>query len=109
VGDSVLVDVADALRRRLRGVDVAARLGGDEFALLLSETDADQATVLLQSLLGQVVPHFDATGVPVRLSVGSVTFQTPPMGLAEALRQADELLYEAKRDGKGRMRHKNCP
>ncbi len=61
-GDGVLVDVAKVFRRRLRGVDVAARLGGDEFALLLPETDADQATALLQSLFGHVLHHFDSTG-----------------------------------------------
>jgi diguanylate cyclase (GGDEF)-like protein len=108
-GDRVLVGVADVFRRRLRAVDLAARLGGDEFALLLPETDADQATALLQSLSDQVLHRFEARGLGVGLSMGCVTFLTPPRELDDALRQADALMYEAKREGKGRMLHKTYP
>jgi len=108
-GDRVLVGVADVFRRRLRAVDLAARLGGDEFALLLPETEGSQAKALLQDLVDQVLHRFESRGLPVALSMGSVTFQTPPRGLDDALRQADALMYEAKREGKGRLLHKTYP
>ena len=108
-GDQVLVGVADIFRHRLRAVDLVARLGGDEFALLLPETDADQAAALLQSLFDQVLHRFDGRGSPTAFSMGSVTFLTPPKDLDDALRQADALMYEAKREGKGRMLHKTYP
>jgi diguanylate cyclase (GGDEF)-like protein len=109
VGDQVLVGVAEVLRFRLRAVDLAARLGGDEFALLFPETDEGQAAVLLHGLFEELRQCFEAGGWPVGLSIGSVTFETPPPGLDDALRQADALMYEAKRAGKGRLIHKTSP
>ncbi len=42
-GDRLLVQVAAALRERLRDDDVLARLGGDEFAVLLRRASAHEA------------------------------------------------------------------
>ncbi len=44
VGDQVLLAVADALRRTARRTDMPARRGGDEFAVVLSDSDARDAT-----------------------------------------------------------------
>ena len=42
-GDDVLVEVAEILRRNLRGYDVAARYGGDEFALVAVDAGEEMA------------------------------------------------------------------
>ena len=39
-GDRLLMQVAMALRRSIRSVDVAARLGGDEFCVLAPEQES---------------------------------------------------------------------
>ena len=36
-GDDLIVRIGQALKNRLREIDVLARLGGDEFAVLLSQ------------------------------------------------------------------------
>lgn len=108
-GDEALVSVADVLRRRLRVIDVAARLGGDEFALLLPETAAAEAATVFRDLQAQVSSRMGERGWPVGLSLGAVTFGSAPRDLDEALRAADALLYEAKRTGKGRLRHGSWP
>jgi diguanylate cyclase (GGDEF)-like protein len=108
-GDEALVTVSGVLHRRLRVVDVVARLGGDEFALLLPETAASAAATVFQDLLKQVPSSMQGRGWPVGLSLGAVTFNSAPRNLDDALREADTLLYEAKRAGKGRLRHETRP
>ncbi|MDT0166329.1 GGDEF domain-containing protein [Actinotalea sp. AC32] len=49
-GDDVLVRLTSGWRSTLRRGDALGRLGGDEFAVLLRNTTADQAEVLLERL-----------------------------------------------------------
>jgi diguanylate cyclase (GGDEF)-like protein len=104
-GDEALVIVSGVLRRRLRVVDVVARLGGDEFGLLLPETAALEADAVFRDLPQQVSSSMQERGWAVGLSLGAVTFDTAPRSLDDALREADALLYQAKRAGKGQVRH----
>ena len=108
-GDAALVTVSGVLRRRSRVVDIVARLGGDEFALLLPETAAPEAATVVRDLLQQVASSMQARGWAVGFSLGAVTFDSVPGSLDEALREADTLLYQAKRAGKGQVRHETRP
>ena len=49
-GDRLLMQVAMALRRSIRSVDVAARLGGDEFCVLAPEQESAAAAQLGERL-----------------------------------------------------------
>jgi predicted signal transduction protein with EAL and GGDEF domain len=64
---------------------------------------------VFQDLLQQIPSHLAGGGWTVGLSLGAVTFDVAPRDLEQALREADGLLYEAKRAGKGRLRHETCP
>lgn len=108
-GDEVLVAVSNLLRERLRITDVVCRLGGDEFALLLPETAASEAATAFRDLLVRVASTARERGWPVGLSLGAVTFNSSPQTLDDALRETDALLYEAKRAGKGQLRHETFP
>jgi PleD family two-component response regulator len=44
-------------------------------------------------------------GWPVTFSIGAVTFTTPPASITEMIKQADDLMYAAKRDGKDMVKH----
>jgi diguanylate cyclase (GGDEF)-like protein len=100
-GDALLCKVAGTLRGATRAVDVVARLGGDEFGLLLVDADALMAGALIQRLRAALSVAMERDGWAVSFSMGAATFRTPPRSVDEMLRHADELMYEAKRSGKG--------
>jgi diguanylate cyclase (GGDEF)-like protein/PAS domain S-box-containing protein len=111
VGDSVLVSVADALRRAVRGGDVAARFGGDEFAVLCRQLEGDDAQLAARRV-GQRLALAVAsappagTGLRVAASIGvsvdrvnGQRWTDPESWIADA----DHAMYEAKRLGRSRV------
>ena len=105
-GDRLLRVVAETIRRNVRVVDSVARLGGDEFAVLMPETGAEAAEVVVRRVRRRLLEAARAEGWPVTFSVGVVTWDTPPDSVDELLRAADEQMYTAKRLGKNAVRHK---
>jgi diguanylate cyclase (GGDEF)-like protein len=106
-GDALLAAVAAVLRSTVREVDVVARLGGDEFALLLPETDADAARLVLNKIetalrenLEEFEPRYD-----VSFSAGAVTFERPLETTQSMIQYADRVMYSVKQNGKGRIVH----
>jgi diguanylate cyclase (GGDEF)-like protein len=106
-GDRRLCVVAQLLRRRLRGSDVAARYGGDEFALLLPETGHDEAMALLEDLRAAVASHVDpgssSPDEALTCSAGLASWPADAHSAKELLAIADSRLYEAKRGGRDRV------
>jgi len=107
VGDRVLRAFADCLKKRVRVIDVAARLGGEEFAVLLVETDHAGALALAESLREAVEALAIPGGPrePVRLTASfGVASYPQARSPEELLAAADAALYQAKREGKNRVR-----
>jgi diguanylate cyclase (GGDEF)-like protein len=99
-GDRVLKTVGRSLRSGFRELDVVARLGGDEFAALLPATDRASAVAAVRRANALVEESIREGQWPVTLSVGAVTFETPPGDERSALQEADALMYEIKTSGK---------
>ena len=95
-GDQLLDRVGHVLRNSLRAGDEAGRLGGDEFAVLLTEADAFDAARTAERLLD------DLTDEGVAASIGVAT-ATRLDDVSKLLARADAGLYDAKREGKGRV------
>jgi len=104
-GDRALRAVSRVLKRRTRAADACARFGGDEFTLLLREADAGVAINALNQFREELRAEMVQHGWGVGASMGAVTLYRFAGDAAEALRLADRLLYEAKRAGKGLLRH----
>lgn len=103
VGDKVLSDVATTLQATVRKTDTVARLGGDEFALLMPDTDAAQAQILLDRLRTELHALFaQPPGMPVSASMGAAVFHDGRASADALLQRADELMYQAKHSGKDR-------
>ena len=102
-GDRLLAVVAGVIKRDIRQIDVVARLGGDEFALLLPETDSEAATMALNKIQRSLQAAMKQRQWPVTFSVGLVTFQPPPDSIQSMVNAADQAMYTAKRNGRGRL------
>jgi diguanylate cyclase (GGDEF)-like protein len=106
VGDELLVLTASTITGELRSADVAARYGGDEFILLLPQTDADRARVLVERIaekfgrdVAEALPQ-----VCTSMSMGVASVPSADIKSAESLiRAADRAMYEAKGAGKNRI------
>jgi len=90
-------------------VDVVARLGGDEFALLLPETDADRAQVVVDKLLISLREAMTREGWDVTFSIGVMTFLKSPHSVDAAVAAADECMYGVKAKGKAGVAYQTWP
>ena len=103
VGDAVLAEVGDRLRRNLLAGDVAARLGGDEFAVLM-HASPEEAMLAAKRLLAVLGQPYEVNGTSVFLSASVGVAGNPVPGEAGALmRNADLALRYAKQRGKNRV------
>jgi diguanylate cyclase (GGDEF)-like protein len=105
-GDALLVSTASALQESVRAVDCVARLGGDEFVVLMPDTGQEGSRAVLQRMRSIVGERLRQGGWPSTLSIGLVTFLSPPASIDETIKAADDLMYEAKRGGKDAVAEK---
>jgi diguanylate cyclase (GGDEF)-like protein len=106
-GDAVLRQVAERLSAGRRQTDTVARLGGDEFIILLTELDQPHEAALnvAQQLLATLGQPFRVAGHAVTLgaSIGVALYRADSISGAELMSQADQAMYQAKREGKNRI------
>jgi diguanylate cyclase (GGDEF)-like protein len=107
-GDTVLRVVACTLRNSSRTSDLIARLGGDEFAVLIPEGGFDSSELFMTRLQHRLLESMKEHEWRVTFSIGAITFDTPPDSVDALLRQAEGLMYAAKRSGKNRMNHEHA-
>ena len=105
VGDALLIAVADAIQRSVRGGDTVARLGGDEFAVLVEhDATVESATEVAERVLAAIAAPITVGGRQ-RLTTGSIGIAVGASGVTTAetlMREADIAMYVAKGEGKGR-------
>lgn len=103
-GDKVLVAFSELLLSSFRTVDRVARYGGEEFAVVLPETSLEGGLDAAERFR-LAVEATPMVGMAITVSAG-VTAYTHDDGEGEVqalLRQADEALYHAKRNGRNRV------
>ncbi len=103
VGDQVLIEVADRLRRVVRGSDVVSRLGGDEFVVLLEGLGegADLGNRLDHILLGLARDiRLNDLILNVQASIGVTIYPNDAADPDILLRHADQAMYRAKAQGR---------
>ncbi len=103
VGDEVLVAFSRLLKAASRESDSVGRIGGEEFLLIMPESDGAGACGLLERLRAQCAGlRFSIPGLRMNFSAGVYSRQAGD-DAAMMLRRADQALYAAKRQGRGRQ------
>lgn len=109
-GDEALKLIARSIEAATDPIhDIACRIGGEEFAVILPDTDARGAQLVAErireAVLGWRVPH--AANPHRLLTISGGLAQIPDSlaaDLAALVRAADQALYEAKAQGRNRVR-----
>lgn len=94
VGDEVLKEVAQHLRRGIRGADMVGRYGGDEFLIILPVTNKASAQLVARRLREGFLSHPDIRHF--RLSMGVATYPEDGTTLEELIQVADQAMYADK-------------
>lgn len=98
-GDRLLRVFAASVRAGIRSTDVLGRTGGDEFVLLLPETDAREAVVVVDRVRRILAELCKSEGTTLTASTGIATYRFPPSTIEAMIAGADELMYQAKTRG----------
>jgi diguanylate cyclase (GGDEF)-like protein len=105
-GDGLLKVLAGLIQVGRRANDLVARYGGDEFALLLPETDTAGAMVVAERLRSTVAKFplvvLPSPG-PLTISIGVAVYPDDGATPETLGAQADQRLYQAKRQGGDRV------
>ncbi len=106
-GDMVLTMVAAFIRDLIRRYDTAARYGGEEFVVILPDTGTAQALQFAERLrkgIEEIIFSGRLQSLNVTISLGVATFPSPRVDSVDTLlRNADEALYRAKKNGRNRV------
>lgn len=107
VGDVLLKAFAARLSNTLRSTDTIARLGGDEFTIVMEElgkpVDAENvAAKIVQSM--QAPFELNEISASISVSIGLAFYQGGMLEPKTLIKQADEMLYRAKEEGRNTYR-----
>jgi diguanylate cyclase (GGDEF)-like protein len=106
VGDLVLTEITDLTRAHTRVTDIAARYGGEEFVVVMPKTTAQTAHGIAERLRQHIQSHDWerlAKGLKVTVSIGVADDLSLP-DFEKLLSLADARMYEAKNDGKNKVK-----
>ncbi|QKS69995.1 sensor domain-containing diguanylate cyclase [Paenalkalicoccus suaedae] len=108
VGDEVLMEVAEKLRKHTIGrSSFVVRLGGDEFVMYWPQESAET----INQHLSNVLQDFKSWDVDIKecqlsASIGAVSFEKQE--LLKVLKQADDALYHVKKSGRNNYKLEHC-
>ncbi len=112
IGDQVLHDFAKRVKQELRGMDSLnptdhkgsfGRYGGEEFIAVLPGSDLMGAKHVAERVRRIVYEHAFRELYKITVSIGVAEYQVGET-IPQLLTRADQALYQAKRDGRNRVR-----
>jgi diguanylate cyclase (GGDEF)-like protein len=106
-GDLVLKELGRLMRSFRQGADVACRYGGEEFILILPEVEPDGVLDRMETLRQSIEKlnlSLEGVALPcISASIGVALFPQHGNDPQQLIKQADEAMYRAKREGRNRV------
>lgn len=106
IGDDVLKKTAHLIKTNIRNGDILARYGGEEFIALLPETGKREAIELAERLRLKIASNTIRSSIsPIQItaSFGVAELNTPYDDMESIIREADEMMYLAKNNGRNQV------
>lgn len=106
IGDELLREVAQRLRRACRTEDTVLRFGGDEFVFILEDLkNSGNAGTIARHILDTFAKPVELAGfdIEVSASIGISIFPDGEEDSHELLRHADNAMYAAKEAGRNQF------
>lgn len=103
VGDKLLQNVAERLKKCMRDEDTVARLGGDEFTVIsLGITQTEDTDKIVRRILDAVKQPLKLAGreLHITTSIGVAFYPNDGKDRETLLRSADTAMYHAKEKGR---------
>jgi len=102
-GDTLLGQVGNIIRNKIRNSDQAFRYGGDEFAILLPQTTIEDASMVTERVRESIASELDTGDINITASIGLASWPEDGMSHSDIIAAADLTLYRAKWSGGNRI------
>ncbi|MDT8859375.1 sensor domain-containing diguanylate cyclase [Alkalihalobacillus sp. MEB130] len=102
VGDDIIIQVANVLKKNIREGDIAARWGGEELAIYFPRVEIKIGKQIAHRIL-RAVELETSPRVTVSIGLSSWSSSEKGMTLQKLFKLADQGLYDAKEAGKNRV------
>jgi diguanylate cyclase (GGDEF)-like protein len=102
VGNRILVEISNIIKRAARKIDIAIRYGGDEIVLVLTNTDKEKALIVAKRLCNLISSHkfpIGSAALPVTVSIGVATCPDDGVKEEELIAKMEEVTQRAKKQG----------
>lgn len=99
VGDDIIIQVANVIKRNIKTTDIAARWGGEELAIYLSKVDKEVGSVVAERIRQRVAEETSPT-VTISCGISDWKQSDADKSIKTLFKHADQALYSAKRNGK---------
>lgn len=106
VGDLVLKETANVIRKNVRASDFVIRFGGEEFLVILVDIREEEAEKVAEKIRVKVEEtKIKITGgiIQKTISIGVSEFPKDAQNFWQAIKYADVALYKAKEKGRNRV------
>jgi len=103
VGDYVLIEISNLLKKNIRVTDYVGRFGGEEFIIICPETNSEN-TALLAEKLRISMQEYKFKGMDKKTcSFGVSEFILGDSTKEDVIKRSDKALYKAKNNGRNQV------
>ena len=102
IGDQVLREIADVLKRFTREADLVGRYGGEEFCLVMPRVNLETAYDIAERIR-KAIENEPCSGIKITVSQGIASNEFSAGEAGELITRADKALYAAKMSGRNRI------